>query len=104
MIRAAALALLVLVSVAMMLPLVDSSAHNNRPTASRSHHMGHHSRAWWRRHRARLRRLRAAQQRKESLQAMRGQSLNTAAESHTNMAARDQFSGLSNERKNRVNA
>ena len=104
MIRAAALALLVLVSVAMMLPLVDSSAHNNRPTASRSHHMGHHSRAWWRRHRARLRRLRAAQQRKESLQAMRGQSLNTAAESHTNIAAPDKFSVVSNEFKNPVSA
>jgi hypothetical protein len=104
MIRAAALALLVLVSVAMMLPLVDSSAHNNRPTASRSHHMGHHSRAWWRHHRARLRRLRAAQQRRESLQAMRGQSLNTAAESHTNVVAPDKLLVVRNEFKNPVSS
>lgn len=105
MIRASALALLVLVSVAVMLPLADSSAHNNRPAASSSHHMGHHhSRAWWRHHRARLQHLRAAQKRKETLQAMRGQSLNVAAESHNNVAAPDKFSAMSNEFKNPVSA
>jgi hypothetical protein len=81
--------LLVLISVAVMLPLVDSSAHNSgRSTASRRHHMGHrHSRAWWRRYRARLRRQRAALKRKETLQSVRGQSLNSAADSHNNIAA-----------------
>lgn len=89
MLRAAALSLLVLISVAVMLPLVDSSAHNSgRSTVSHRHHMGHrHSRAWWRRYRARLRRQRAALKRKETLQATRGQSLNAAADSHNNIAA-----------------
>jgi hypothetical protein len=104
MIRASALALLVLVSAAVMLPLVDSSAHNKRPAVHRHSHMGHHhSRAWWRRHRARLRRLRAAMKRQRELQAMRGQSLNAAAESH-NLAATDKFSVVGNEFKNPVSA
>jgi hypothetical protein len=106
MIRAAALSLLFLVSVAVMLPLVDSSAHNDRPTASRRHHnMGHrHSRAWWRRHRARLRRLRAAMKRKKALQAMRGGSLNVAAESHKTAVAPEKFSVVSNEFKSPLSA
>jgi hypothetical protein len=86
MLRAAVLSLLILVTVAVTLPLVDSSAHNNgRSTSSRRHRMGRrHSRAWWRRYRARLRRQRAEQRRKQALQAVRGQSLNAAADSHNN--------------------
>jgi hypothetical protein len=86
MLRAAALSLLILITVAATLPLVDTSAHNNgRSTASRRHHMGRrHSRAWWRRYRARLRRQRVEQRRKQALQAVRGQSLNAAADSHNN--------------------
>jgi hypothetical protein len=84
MLRAAALSLLILVTVAVTLPLVDSSAHNSgRSTSSRRHHMGRrHSRAWWRRYRARLRRQRTEQKRKQALHAVRGQSLNAAADSH----------------------
>lgn len=104
MVRASALALLVLVSAALLLPLVDSSAHNDRPAVRRHSYMGHHhSRAWWRRHRARLRRQRAALKRQQELQALRGQSLNAAAESHT-LAAPDKFSVVGNEFKNPVNA
>jgi hypothetical protein len=104
MVRASALALLVLVSVAVMLPLVDSSAHNNRPHAVRHSHMGqHHSRAWWRQHRAHLRRLRAAMQRKKELEATQGKSLNAAAESH-NLAAPERFAAVSNEFKSPANA
>ncbi|MDT4956148.1 MAG: hypothetical protein QOJ02_4286 [Acidobacteriota bacterium] len=107
MLRAAALALLVLISVAVMLPLVDSSAHNSgRSTASRRHHMGRrHSRAWWRRYRARMRRQRASLKRKETLQAARGQSLNAvAAESHNNLAAPAKLAVVSSAPKNPVNA
>jgi hypothetical protein len=81
MLRAAALTLLILVSVAVMLPLVDSSAHNSgRPTASRRSHMRHrHSRAWWRRYRARLRRQRAAATKyKQDTQTARGRNMNAA--------------------------
>jgi hypothetical protein len=88
MLRAAALTLLILVSVAVMLPLVDSSAHNSAtPTASRRSHMRHrHSRAWWRRYRARLRRQRAATAKnKQATQTARGRNMNSApseADSH----------------------
>lgn len=82
MLRAAALSLLILASVAVMLPLVDSSAHNSgRPTVSRRSHMRHrHSRAWWRRYRARLRRRRAALLRKRTEETARGRSMNDVAE------------------------
>ena len=52
-------------TVAATLPISDSLAHwsSARPSASRSHNKGRyarrHSRAWWRRYRARLRRKRA---------------------------------------------
>jgi hypothetical protein len=88
MLRAAALSLLILVSVAVMLPLVDSSAHNSgRPTAGRRSHMRHrHSRTWWRRYRARLRRQRAATRHKQDDQARRDRNMNApsaaAADSH----------------------
>jgi len=89
MLRAAALSLLILISVAVMLPLVDSSAHNSgRPTVSRRSHLRHrHSRAWWRRYRARLRRQRAAAaaRRKQDTQTARGRNMNAApalADSH----------------------
>src|SRR3954471_17485419 len=89
MLRAAALSLLILVFVAVMLPLVDSSAHNSAtPTMGRRSHMRHrHSRAWWRRYRARLHRQRAAATRhKQDDQARRDRNMNapsaTAADSH----------------------
>jgi hypothetical protein len=63
MLRAAALSLLVLFSVAVMLPLADSSAHNSSGSAvtHRKKRIRRHSRAWWRRYRAHLRRKRAMQ-------------------------------------------
>jgi hypothetical protein len=92
MLRAAALSLLVLVSVVVMLPTGDSSAHHNgRSSVSRSRrsHMNRrHSRAWWRRYRARMRRKRAALRRRQALQRTRSKTnLNVMADSHKKSAA-----------------
>ncbi|HEX9918928.1 MAG TPA: hypothetical protein VGA87_07165 [Pyrinomonadaceae bacterium] len=58
------LTILIMCTVAATLPLSDSLAHwASRPSASRRHKgraARRHSRAWWRRYRARLRRQRAA--------------------------------------------
>jgi|ERR1044071_7198632 hypothetical protein len=86
MLRAAALSLLVLVSVIVMLPTSDSSAHRNgRSSISRRSNMGRrHSRVWWRRYRARLRRKRAAFRRQQALLRSRkgATNLNSMADSH----------------------
>jgi hypothetical protein len=85
MLRAAALSLLVLVSVIVMLPASDSSAHHGRSSISRRSRMNRrHSRAWWRRYRARIRRQRAAAFRRQQalLRAREGTSLNAMADSH----------------------
>ncbi|HYO99075.1 MAG TPA: hypothetical protein VER76_02575 [Pyrinomonadaceae bacterium] len=62
--RALVLTILIMCTVAATLPLSDSLAHwSARPSASRrakGRYARRHSRAWWRRHRARLRRQRAA--------------------------------------------
>lgn len=62
MLRTVTLLLLLLVSVGIMIPLADSTAHGIRQSSvSRSQpHYRRHSRAWWRRYRARLKRRRAA--------------------------------------------
>lgn len=62
MLRPIALALLILLSVGIMLPLANSMAHGIRQVAaSKSKSVKkRHSRAWWRRHRARMQRKRAA--------------------------------------------
>jgi hypothetical protein len=59
--RTITLSLLMLISVVVMLPFASSTAHGIRQ-ASVAHQRRHrhHSRAWWRRHRARLRMRRAA--------------------------------------------
>jgi hypothetical protein len=68
--RVTALVLAIIFSIAIMLPLVDSSAHrNNRSSMSRRHRGHRHSRAWWRRHRARMHRRRAALARRRALVA-----------------------------------
>ena len=62
MLRTVTLLLLLFVSVGIMIPLADSTAHGIRQSAvseSRPHYR-RHSRAWWRRYRARMRRRRAA--------------------------------------------
>lgn len=62
MLRAAALSLLVLLSIAAMLPLANSSAKDTSRSSvtQRKKRFRRHSRAWWRRYRAHLRRRRAA--------------------------------------------
>lgn len=64
MVRTVTLSLLMLVSVLVMLPFANSTAHGLRQSSA-SHQQRRyrrHSRAWWRRHRARLRLRRAAAQ------------------------------------------
>lgn len=62
MLRTVTLSLLMLVSVVVMLPFASSTAHGIRQNSA-SHQQRRyrrHSRAWWRRHRARMRLRRAA--------------------------------------------
>lgn len=62
MLRTITLSLLMLISVGVMLPFASSTAHGIRQISA-SHQQRRyrrHSRAWWRRHRARLRLRRAA--------------------------------------------
>lgn len=69
MLRAVALSLLVLFSIATLLPLANSSAEaeGGRSAASyrKKKRIRRHSRAWWRRYRAHLRRRRAAVSRRD---------------------------------------
>ena len=62
MLRTITLSFLMLVTVVVMLPFASSTAHGlGQSYASRQQrHYRRHSRAWWRRHRARLRMRRAA--------------------------------------------
>ena len=62
MLRTITLSLLMLVSVVVMLPFASSTAHGLRPNSAshQKHRFRRHSRAWWRRHRARMRLRRAA--------------------------------------------
>ncbi|HWT03167.1 MAG TPA: hypothetical protein VN256_23145 [Pyrinomonadaceae bacterium] len=103
MLRAAVLSLLILVSVVVMLPAGDSSAHHNgRSHVSRRSNMGRrHSRAWWRRYRARMRRKRAAMRRRQALlRSRRGQNLNAAAvESHNKSALSQKISTVNVQRE-----
>jgi len=59
--RTITLSLLLLVSVVIMLPFASSTAHGIRQSAQFHHNRHrHHSRAWWRRYRTRMRMRRAA--------------------------------------------
>src|SRR5438105_15552560 len=70
MVRRLALSLGLLISIVILLPFATSTAHNLRSQMSaRSHHFHHHSRAWWRRHRAMIRRRQALIARRRALQA-----------------------------------
>src|SRR6266550_2526301 len=62
MLRTVTLSLLMLISIGVMLPFASSTAHGIRQSSVSHHHRRYrrHSRAWWRRHRARLRLRRAA--------------------------------------------
>lgn len=74
MLRKIALSLLMLVSLIVMLPLVNSTAHSIKYEGTQNHRrFRHHSRAWWRRHRAFVRRRRAARLRRRAMAAARRQ-------------------------------
>jgi hypothetical protein len=62
MLRTITLSLIMLIPVLAMLPYASSTAHGIRQSVSsgQSRHYRRHSRAWWRRYRARLRRKREA--------------------------------------------
>jgi hypothetical protein len=62
MLRTITLSLLMLISVGVMLPFASSTAHGIRQSsaAQQQRRYRRHSRAWWRRHRARMRLRRAA--------------------------------------------
>jgi hypothetical protein len=62
MLRTLTLSLLMLVSIVVMLPFASSTAHGLRQgsASQQQRRYRRHSRAWWRRHRARLRLRRAA--------------------------------------------
>jgi hypothetical protein len=62
MLRTVTLSLLMMVSVVVMLPFASSTAHGLRPNSASHQQLRfrRHSRAWWRRHRARMRLRRAA--------------------------------------------
>jgi hypothetical protein len=62
MLRTITLSLLMLISVVVMLPFASSTAHGIRQSSAAQQTRRHrrHSRAWWRRHRARMRLRRAA--------------------------------------------
>jgi hypothetical protein len=64
MVRTVTLSLLMLVSVLVMLPFASSTAHGIRKSSASQQQRRYrrHSRAWWRRHRARMRLRRAAAQ------------------------------------------
>jgi len=90
MLRRIALSVCLLVTVVVLLPFATSTAHNLRSQMSaRSHHFHHHSRAWWRRHRAMIRRRQALIARRRALQAAnKGVVPSTppkSADNHVNM-------------------
>src|SRR4029434_1845838 len=60
MLRTFTLSLLMLISLLVMLPFASSTAHGLRSASQQQHRYRRHSRAWWRRHRARIRLRRAA--------------------------------------------
>jgi hypothetical protein len=61
MLRKTTLVLLLLISLGIMLPFAASRAHGVRQSVAANHRVRrHHSRAWWRRYRARQRKKRAA--------------------------------------------
>jgi hypothetical protein len=92
--RVAALVLAVMFSISIVLPLVDSSAHrNNRPSANRRHRGHRHSRAWWRRYRARMKHQRAELARRRSMVAQRGHNENLFAASAPDIERPVQING-----------
>lgn len=90
MLRRIGLSLGLLVSIVVMLPFATSTAHNLRSQlAARSHSFHHHSRAWWRRHRAQVRRRQATLARQRALEATSrtGSAVSVPAKPSDNHAA-----------------
>jgi hypothetical protein len=84
MLRRIGLSLGLLLSVVVMLPFATSTAHNLRSQlAARSHRFHHHSRAWWRRHRAQVRRRQAMLAKRRALEANSRSGSVTAAPTKT---------------------
>lgn len=80
MLRRIGLSLGLLVALVVMLPFATSTAHNLRSRINgSSHRLHHHSRIWWRRHRAILRRRQAMLARRRALQAEAARLRNSAA-------------------------
>jgi hypothetical protein len=70
MLRRIGLSLGLLVSIVVMLPFASSTAHNLRSQlAARTSRFHHHSRSWWRRHRAQIRRRQAMLVKRRALEA-----------------------------------
>lgn len=82
--RATALFLLLMISMSVALPLTVSLADPAKPAATRSHRR--HTRAWWRKHRARMKRLRAARAHRQALAAKATLNSLLASSDHTNIA------------------
>src|SRR5687767_14085896 len=75
MLRKIALSLLMLISLIVTLPLVNSTAHSIKFEAGHNQRrVRRHSSAWWRRHRALMRRRRAARLRRRALALARRQA------------------------------
>jgi hypothetical protein len=80
MLRRIALSIGLLVSIVVMLPFATSTAHNLRSQlATRASRFHHHSRAWWRRHRAQVRRRQALLAKRRALEAKSRTGSTTAA-------------------------
>ena len=73
MLRIASLALILVMSTGVLLPFADSSAHGLRQSfvTKRNFHHRRHSRAWWRRYRARMARLRLKRRQEAAIMAHR---------------------------------
>lgn len=79
--RALVISLLILCSLAAMLPIADSFAGGpQRPAVSRRHRR--HSRAWWRRHRRLMRQRRAAAARRARLRTLTAQGRKPATKAN----------------------
>jgi len=89
MLRKIALSALMLASLIVMLPLVNSTAHNIKYEAAQNQRrIRRHSRAWWKRHRALIRRRRAARLRRQALAKARQEpKLATTSENHAVFSA-----------------
>src|SRR5580765_53279 len=88
MLRRIGLSLGLLITLVVMLPFANSTAHNLRSQLSApGRHSRHHSRAWWRRHRALLRRRQAMIARRRALEAQVRTVVKPAATSADNHAS-----------------